>query len=220
VPPWEFPPSLTVDGLKARLDHTRDVNDDLLGDYLEAAFEQAQAPWPDGCGRLLRPDPALRFESADPPTEPPTGTYVDDEDPVTRTFQLGGRRRVVLPDMRTLADDGVVLDGTVVDAESLEAQGYELFMHKGHAVMLSVPTGSYGELEVTGRFGFATLPADLREAVYALAARYWHERAAMQADAVQVGEGAPTSAYYRQLPPRVRLTFSAYKLPAGLGGAA
>lgn len=215
MPPWEFPPSLTLQGLKDRLDHKLAGNDELLGEYLEAAFEQAQAPWPDGCGRLLRPDPAIVVGGT-----PEAPTYADTDDPVERTFPLRGRRKVVLPDLRELTGD-VLVDGTVVPADSLEAQGYELTRHQGQVVLIAVPTGSYGEITIMGRWGFGPLlPADLREAIYTLAQRYWHERAAMQSDSVQLEPGAPAQAYYRQLPPRVRLTFSKYKLPGAIGGAA
>lgn len=213
MPALDLPPSLTLEGLKLRLDKELSTDDDELGGYLEAAFEQAQAPWPDGCGRLLRPDPALRNTGT-----PEAPVWQDDVAPVTRTYELEGRRSVVVPDVRFLAPDGVVQDGTVVAPSSLEASGYKLTRHQGHIVKVSVPQGSYGELAVTGRFGFATIPSNLREAIYALAQRYYHERAAMQADAVQLGPGAPPQTYYRQLPPRVRLAFSSFKLPAAIGG--
>lgn len=213
---------LSVDGLKLRMDHQRGANDPVLLGYLEAAFEQAQAPWPDGTGRLLLPDPALVFVPDDPQPDPappaPVGTYEDTADPVTRSYELGGRRRVVVPDLRFIADDGVVQDGTVVPVSALADVGYEMLSHRGHVVQISIPEGSWGELSVTGRFGFATVPPLLREAIYVLAARMWHERAALQADQAPAGDGA-VQTYFRQLPARVRTAFSAYKLPGGVAGA-
>lgn len=214
---------LSVAGLKLRMDVTRSANDEVLLGYLEAAFEQAQAPWPDGTGRLLVSDPALAFVPDDPQPDPapeggPVGHYEDTADPVTRSYELGGRRRVVVPDLRFIADDGVVQDGTAVPASALGAVGYEVLRHQGHVVQISIPEGSWGELSVTGRFGFATVPPLLREAIYVLAARMWHERAALQADQAPAGDGA-VQTYFRQLPARVRTAFSAYKLPGGVAGA-
>lgn len=213
--PLDLPPDLTLAGLKSRMEKKLAKDDEVLGAYLEAAFDQAQAPWPDGCGRLLRPDPPIVNTGTE---EAPV--WADSGDPVVHTFKPGGRRRVMLPDARSLVEGAVLVDGTAVPAGSATTDGYELLMHKGVYVQLSVPTGTYGEVSVTGKFGFYPLPATLREAIYALANRYWLERAALQSDTVAVGEGAAPLTYLRQLPPRVRVAFSAYKKPLALGGAA
>lgn len=213
------PPSLSLEALKKRLDITRGEHDEVLGGFLEAAFEQAQAPWPDGCGRLLLPDPALVVVPGDPQADPVVpDTYTDTADPVTRSFPSGGRRRVLIPDARSIEPAGVVVDGAPVDPSSSSTAGYELLWNRGHVVALMLPSGTYSEVFVTGRFGFATLPPSLREAIYTLASRMWHERAALQSDTVAVVEGAGVQ-YLRQLPPRVKLAFSSWRVPAGYGGA-
>ena len=209
--PGTLPIDLTVEGLKLRLDHTRDVNDELLEEYLLAAFQQAQAPWPDGCGRLLLPTPALvNTGTAEAPV------YVDTAQPVARTFRPGGRRRIVLPDARHI--ESVTSGGVAVTAGDATTPGYELLELQGHFVQLSLLEGTYGDVVVTGRFGFAYLHADLTEAIYTLAQRYWHERVALQGDQGTTPEGGAGQTYLRQLPPRVRLAFSSYRLPGAVGG--
>lgn len=203
-----IPVSLSVEELKRRVDHTMDVDEDLLADDLAAAFLQAQAPPPYGTGRLLTPDPARDTDPA-----------------VTRTLTSTGRR-VRVPDARSIAS--VTLDGTTVT-------DYQAVSRNGVVVQLALaddsrwlrspiwteptwPTVTARTVVVTGRFGFIAVPVDLAGAIYQLAARWHYERQAQYADQVEVLEGTAVQSYYRQVPPRVKLVFASYAVPPAVGG--
>lgn len=200
-----LPYSLSLEELKRRVDHKMDVDEDLLADDLAAAVLAAQAPPPLGTGRLLMPDP-LR----------------DTDAPVTRSL-MSTRRRVRIPDARAIT-------AVSVDGSALVAATYAVLWHRGLAVQMtfaddgqwiSVPgvsVPSNRTVQVTGRFGFAQIPVDLAGAIYQLAARWHYERQAQYADQVEVMEGAAVQAYFRQLPPRVKLVFASYAVPAAVGG--
>ena len=190
---------LTLEALKARLGLELDADDDELQGYLDAALAQAQAPAPNGCGRLLTPNPP------------------GDSDPdVELTFQMTGHRLRV-PDARALA--AVEVDGV--------AAAYRSLSHKGHIVAITVARAdpvyetpvlpAERTVTLTGRFGFASIPDDLLEAIYMLAARYHYEKAAQYADQVAVLEGSAVQSYFRQLPPRVKLAFATYTVPSFAG---
>jgi hypothetical protein len=202
-----LPMSLSLEDLKRRVDHTMDVDDDLLADDLAAAFLQAQAPPPYGTGRLLTPDPVR-----------------DADAPVTRTLTSTGRR-VRVPDARSLST--VTLDGTAVT-------DYQAVSRNGVVVQLALaddsrwlrspgwqeswPPVTSRTVVVTGRFGFLAVPVDLAGAIYQLAARWHYERQAQYADQVEVLEGTAVQSYYRQVPPRVKLVFASYAVPPAVGG--
>lgn len=197
---------VTLEGLKRRMDKELDVDDDLLADDLAAALAQAQKAHPNGCGRLLAADPVS-----------------DSDPPVTRRIVTRGRR-VAVPDAREI---------TAVTVDDVVTTGYETLLKDGLVIQLDLDddgdwfddTG-YGRtrrrrvVQITGRFGFAELPVELAGAIYALAARWSYERGAMYADQVEILEGAAVQSYYRQVPPRVKLTFSSFALPTGLSGLA
>lgn len=201
------PLSLSVEELKRRVDHTMNVDEDLLADDLAAAFLQAQAPPPYGTGRLLTPDPAR-----------------DDDAPVERTLTTTARR-VRVPDARSVS--AVTLDGSATT-------DYQLVPRNG--VYVQIALGDDGQwtrspgysqswppvmertVVVTGRFGFIAIPVDLAGAIYQLAARWHYERQAQYADQVEVLEGTAVQSYYRQLPPRVKLVFASYEVPSAAGG--
>lgn len=202
-----LPVSLSLEELKRRVDHTMDVDEDLLADDLSAAFLQAQAPPPYGTGRLLTPDPAR-----------------DDDPVVTRTLTSTGRR-VRLPDARAVTT--VTLDGTAVtDYQLVSRNGVYVQVALGddgqwpHSTgyVESWPPSPSRTVVVTGRFGFIAIPVDLAGAIYQLAARWHYERQAQYADQVEVLEGTAVQAYYRQLPPRVKLVFATYAVPSVVGG--
>jgi len=216
-----LPDSLPLKGLKRRVDKQLSTDDDLLEEFLEGAFEQAQAPAPCGCGRLLTPDPP--FTDAEPPE--------DTNAPVQKTFEVPGRR-VLIPDARAITE-------VLVDDEAVT--GYHTVQKDGHVVALTVPhdpgcrayghiTGSTGceswcarrrrVVKVTGRFGFVEIPMNLRDAIYILAARSYLERDAQYADQVALPDGGGVQAYYRQLPPRTKLVFATYAPAQGLAGLA
>lgn len=197
-----WPPSLSLDEFKRRGDIIGmldgDPDDEMLSSFLAAAFEQAQAPPPLGCGRTLWPDPAA-----------------DGDDPVDRTFTIGPgsvTRTVLIPDARQIT--AVTIDGTATTS-------YTPISRNGHIVALTLPavagtdaTDATRQVVVTGRFGFSDIPVSLREAVYMLAARLYYERSAQYADQVAIAEGTAVQSYYRQLPPRVKLAFASFAPPA------
>lgn len=191
---------LTLAELKRHIDKELCADDPLLEQYLVAAFEQAQAPPPYGCGRLLLPDP-----------------FDDASDPAERSFQVPGHRTLVpVPDARELAS--VTVGGTAVSA-------YTTVLRNGLIVALSLSvapstTEATSVVELVGRFGFASIPMNLREAIYILAARSFYERNAQFADQVALGEGGGVQAYYRQLPPRTKVTFASFAPPTGYVGLA
>ena len=215
--PGSLPSSLTVAGLRKRIDKQSTSEDSFLKELLEAAFAQAQGPPPYGCGRLLTPT---------------TGT---------KSFRLRWRR-IVLPDASEIT--AISVDGTAVPEAEWRLQerdgyfvGFELtdsFMQPGWSPVWGWGTEGGGStpalppgyrqgdrtVAVTGRFGFGSIPPNLNEAIYLLAARMYYEKEAQFADQVAVGEGAVAQIYYRQLPPRARLAFESFSLPQGLGGLA
>lgn len=200
------PRDITLEAFKRRLDIEGTVDDDKLVDYLAAAVAQAQASWPLGCGRLLIPDPPLI-----------------DDDPVPKivTARMG---RALVPDASTITS--VTVDGTLV----VPGTGYRAWVRNGYIVQLRglgfpspyVPVASADEQQcvITGHFGFQSIPANLADAIYVLAGRYVYEEAVLYADRIEVLEGTAVQSYYRQLPPRCKLVFQTYAVPAGAGGLA
>jgi hypothetical protein len=213
------PAGLDLAAFKRRVDSTKESQNPLLEELLEEAFEQAQAPFPYGCGRLLAPNPGLvETDPGDPEADPPVpATYADTADPVAVTVEPRDprKRRVLIPDARLITQ--VSADGATV--ASTGDSRYTTFAHRGHVVQLTLPV-SCESVTVTGRFGFVALPVSLRGAIYTLAARMWHERDQQFADQVPAGDGAPAQAFYRQLPVRVKLVFAGFRVPAGIAGAA
>jgi hypothetical protein len=178
---------LTLDALKRRLgDLELSTGDDKLQEYLDAAFAQAQAPWPLGCGRLLTPDSAPRTVAV-------------------------RRGRAVIPDASTITS--VTVDGTAVS-------DYRVLRKDGYIVQITGLADTTSEAVVAGSFGFTSLPANLADAIYVLAARMHYEEAAQYADQVAVLEGTAVQNYYRQLPPRTKLVFQTYAVPAAIAGLA
>lgn len=203
-----LPDSLSLEILKKDyIDKQLSADDDILTSFLESAFEQAQAPPPFGCGRLLVPDS-------------------DEDPPVEKRIRAHGRRRLIIPDAREI---------TEVLADDVPVTEYELFDRDGVHVRIELPRigncyGYENEYEyyrhrrlpkivtVKGRFGFASIPPNLLDAIYILAARYWYERDAQYADQVPIAEGAAIQTYYRQLPPRTKLVFATYTVPQAVAG--
>jgi hypothetical protein len=223
-----LPASLAVPALKLRIGKELSKDDPLLGELLEGALAQAQAPAPLGTGRLLLPDPPLDSEGND------TG------EPVARTFLIRGRH-IAIPDARAITS--VVVDGNTDSPTVIEEDlGYSTMKRNGLIVRLTLhrehrylwdQSGTWWNsapealnrplqhhITVTGKFGFAELPTDLRNAIYSLAARNFYERDAGYADQVAIAEGAAVQSYFRQLPPPVKLAFANYQLPTGVIGLA
>lgn len=206
-------PDLTLAELKRVLDKTGDGDDELLELYLAAALEQAQAPAPYGCGRLLVPDPADDVAPAVSRTlrvAGPSRTFGDDY--AGLPIRASRRWRVSVPDARAIT-------AVTVDGAAVASSDYDAFTHRGHIVGLAVNAAA-AEVTVTGRFGFLAIPDSLRVAIYTLAARAFHERDAGFSDQAAIAEGAPVQAYYRQLPPAVKLVFASFAVPRGVAGLA
>lgn len=220
------PASLSLEALKRRVDKQLDKDDDLLTEYLEGAFEQAQAPSPNGCGRLLVPDPPLEGEP-----------LKDTAEPVQKQFSVKGRR-VIIPDAREITEI-LVDDEAVTEYRTTEQNGLIVLLNLPHDHRYCAYGAYEGEdsywadygygcqcrrrrktVKVTGRFGFLDIPQELKDAIYILAGRSFYEREAQYADQVPIADGAPVQTYFRQLPPRTRLVFSTYAVPGGLGGLA
>lgn len=190
------PAGLQLAELKQLVDVQLSTHDPVLELHLEAAYLQAQAPPPYGCGRLLTPDPEVIAPTEEDPDP-------DQPEPVTRRVRLHGSRFVRVPDARELTT--VEADGVELVAET----DYEILERNDHIVRLELFRRPR-VIILTGRFGFAEIPANLREAIYILAARSFYERGAQFADQVALAEGLGVQQYFRQLPPRVRLVFAAY----------
>lgn len=188
----QIPSSLSLDELKRRLGRELDVDDDTLKAYLDAAFAQAQAPYPFGCGRLLEPDPA---------------------DPAATTT-----RTVRVTHGRALVKDASSLSTVTVAGSAVT--GYRTLTKDGYIVQISGLPNTATEAVLTGRFGFSAIPANLADAIYVLAARMRYEEAAMYADNVAVLEGDAASVYYRQLPVRTKLVFATYMVAPAIVGLA
>lgn len=75
-------------------------------------------------------------------------------------------------------------------------------------------------LTVSGTWGYdpASMPADLADAIYVLAARRYKERDAGYADSVDFTQAGGVENYFRQLPANVKLTFCHYKPESDLIG--
>ncbi len=180
------PNPLTLEGLKRRLDRELDTDDDKLQEYLDAAFMQAQAAWPHGCGRLLIPDSTPR----------------------TRPVRRG---RVIIPDASQVT--GVTVDATATSV-------YEVLRKDGYIIQITGLDSEASEAVIAGTFGFTSIPGNLADAIYVLAARMRYEEGAMYADNVAVLEGEAANVYYRQLPLRTKLAFASYAVPAAIAGLA
>lgn len=184
----------TVEDLAAYLNpHGRGLDETALHERLLAA---ASARVAERTGRLFLPDPAYLAE--DP---------VDDTAPDTiKTVRCDpGSVRVRVPDIREATE--ITTDGVALDPA-----GYTLVARRAGepAVWLDLTSPTSGPVEVTGRFGFAAVPADIREATVVLAARALYERNARLADVTQDPEGGVAS-YFRQIPPTVAATLDAYR---------
>lgn len=184
------PDSLTLAEFKQIIGRQLTGDDPLLELMLESAFAQAQAPPPHGCGRLLAP------ADGDPELE-------------QRIVLTHGERRVRVPDGR---------DITQVLVDDIEVTDYELVARDGYVVQVKLPR--WGRVaKVTGKFGFTDLPANLKLAIYTLAARTESERDGGFADQYVLAEGAGAQ-NFRKLPLSVKLVFDSYAVGSDRWGLA
>jgi hypothetical protein len=121
------------------------------------------------------------------------------------------RGRAIVPDASTI---------TAVTVDAIAATGYRVLRKDGYIVQITGLPDTATEAVVDGAFGFTSLPANLADAIYVLAARMHYEEAAQYADQVAVLEGAAVQNYYRQLPPRTKLVFQTFAVPAAVAGLA
>jgi hypothetical protein len=188
----------TLVELKRYLTYQGSANDDLLNAMLDAASETCERL----CERQFEPDPSLVAGE-------------DTATPVVRRFSTRGGRRVAISDLRSATQ--VTLAGTVLAAyTAASGTGYLLVGETPHTVIYLYGAGhsqvTLDDLEITGRFGWNPIPADIRDAVLTLAARRFRERDASFADSVQDTE-LGTLSFSRQLPPAVASVFDSYRPP-------
>jgi hypothetical protein len=147
----------------------------------------------------------------------------DDGDPmVLKTFPLrhatprrlwDGTRglAVPVPDLREVGLVSVagstVAEGEYEHDATDDEPARELVLHTTFA---SIPRGA--QLQVSGRWGFAKVPADVRDVALLIAARAYREKDAAFADSVSTMEGGGLS-YTRTLPARARMVLDSYRTP-------
>lgn len=125
---------------------------------------------------------------------------------VTRTFTGQGGRLFSVSDIREI--DALVADGVLVDPA-----GYALVGAPGEPANLLHLTIAALQIVVTGRYGFAAVPDDVKLAVLAMAARGFHDAQARLADRVVDPDGG-VSSYFRQLPVEAKGVLDSYLRPA------
>lgn len=160
-------------------------------------------------GRGFLPDPAYVSESPTVDTAPAVTVEVGldrvDYGPFAQPALARFAAWAQVPDVRAV-------ETVTVDDQALTTDEWALDARDGqpaHAMRLT--RAPRRGLEVTGRFGFAAVPADVREATVVLAARAVYERNARLADVTQDPEGGVAS-YFRQIPPVVAATLDRYRV--------
>jgi hypothetical protein len=161
---------------------SRESDDSFLALLINGASRRAHAH----TGRLFIPDPPGDLDPA-----------------VTRTVRGHGRRRVRVPDVRELVS--VDADGTLIAQDDYELRG-----HTGQPAVIIAFGEPVRRVVLTGRFGFTTVPADVKLAVLAMAARGFHDAQARLGDRVVDPDGGVTS-YFRQLPIEAKAVLDSYR---------
>ncbi len=171
---------------------TKSDKDDLLEQILDGVSDAAQ----DEAGRLFSPDP----------------TY-DTAEAVTRIVLAEGRRLLRVPDARTvtLVETGDRQD----DLTALEDTDWELVQLRADepATNLRLEARPYRWVKVTGRFGFASVPEDVKLAVLVWAARVAAERDARQGEQQQDADGASVTYFRQSMPLVARTVLHGYRVP-------
>lgn len=144
--------------------------------------------------------------------------FVRSEAPEAKTFSTQGADVIQVPDLASV--DDVTLDGASLGPWSLGGgSGYQLIPPAPHTdfILSGVSRNGrgtgYGDLVITGIWGWDPVPDEVVDAVMTMAARKFRERAASYADTVSDPEGG-LLAYYRQLPPSVQAVVDLYRLPS------
>lgn len=153
-------------------------------------------------------------------TEPALVDGEDTANPVAKTFVVvRGRSVIRIPDLRAAAS--VVLDGLTLNTST----GYvplDTGWEPATSISLYEPYGvsaggwplssGYGEMVITGRWGWNPVPDDVIYAIKALTIRLYKERNASWADAVALPDGSLLQ-YFRQLPATVQGAINTYRKP-------
>jgi hypothetical protein len=144
----------------------------------------------------------------------------EDDADVTLTRSTYGKRLVWVPDLREITD--LQLSGTTLTSDYYDlgfvrdtpATTLRLSRWIPPALAFSVVPGSgtvgLNDLTITGKWGFAECPQDVRHAVLAIAARSWRLRDAAWADEVRDYEGGQAN-YHRHMPVDARAILETYR---------
>lgn len=162
-------------------------------------------------GRSFVPEPALVGE-------PPADVAA----PVSKTFTVRRSRYVTVPDLRTVTS--ITLGGlTLVDGDGYELWGAPDQPTTTVKILGPMPPyradlgglGAYNQLVVTGRWGFLTVPEDLKDACAMWVARRFAQKDARYADTVQAGIEGAAFTYSKNMPMDIQMTADFYRQGSG-----
>lgn len=200
-----LPPDVTLDELKTYLDHDASTRDDEFLEFVlkgvckfaigsPAHYRNGEVLHDGGyVGRLLWPIPLVGAPA------------------LTHTVRYTSARRFFrIPDARAI-------EAVSADATTLTADSYRLLERKGSIVRLELVDRYAKTLVITGSFGFATTPVEMKDAIYTHAARLAKERDALYGDVAELPAGGAVS-YFRQMPLRVRATYESWQVPSDTHG--
>lgn len=196
----------TVEDVKTYLKMTRPEDDAFIGALLDGCSLRAIRY----TGRNFFPDPD--FQTAGDPS-------TDHAPPVAKSFTVRTSRYINLPDLRVATS--VTLGGADLQA----GIGYELWgsddlgMEPYNTIKVLGPISPYAfggiaplnQLVVTGRWGFASVPEDMKDAVVLWVARRFKQRDANYSDVVQQGVETVAFTYFKNLPEDIMLTMEHYR---------
>lgn len=196
APVQRLPPGLTVEDLRSYLRSgdvepgvpvvgSRETDDAFLMTLLSSAILRAQSH----AGREFLPTPGV----GDPA--------------VTRMAHPRGSTYVAVPDVRAI--ESITADGTLLTADQYELVGRRDQPAQG----LRLLGAGAQTVQITGHFGFAAPPDDVRLAILTMAARGFHDAQARLGDRVVDPDGSVTS-YFRQLPVEAKGVLDSYRLTA------
>lgn len=130
------------------------------------------------------------------------------DDDAERTLFAGGESVLRLPGgLRSLT--AITADGYTLDVDSVRLLGIH---GRPHHLLMGIPWGAQS-VTITGDWGFAACPDDLKNAILALAARDHFVRQNRQADISQSADGSASS-YFDRMPTIAAAAVQAYKVPA------
>lgn len=194
----------SVEDLKRYLDKTLEGDDELLQDILDGVSERVETY----TGRSFHPDPAFDPVTGDD-TQPPIDTTVYLPPHRGRySFYMPRPLKLRVPDVREI-DVVTPTAATITGFQPLGDPPWRWLQLFGLVYDIQEPFTQLPAVVITGRFGLAPAPADLKDAVLMMAARRWRERDAAYGDSVQMPEGGIVS-YFRQFPPSVQSTLDSY----------